>query len=644
MVQVPIRHITLYKHGVGFYERKASFNGEKVELTFRVQEMNDILKSLTVIDWGKGKVLGIDYATPQNLAERLEGCSIHLSDDRSLQDLIVSLRGRAVRLLLDQGETAEGTLVGIDRAPEDQPIITGLVSLLLKGTNTAKTVPLSRLTGLDLLDERGAGDLKFFLSSSLTQERYRQVSIRLTPGEHELSISYIAPAPTWRVSYRLVTETVEDRKKALLFGWGIFDNRLEEDLEAISLSLVAGMPISFVYDLYNPYTPDRPIVKEERRVVSGPVDFESSMSLAEEPTFLRAAPMPAALKSAHPTAGRAASKRMMDALEESTELDVAQTDMGELFQYIIQTPVTVGRGQSAMVPILTSTMEFQKDLLYNGRKISAHPVATLRLLNRTGLALERGPVTVLENGEYVGEAVLPFTPTGKEIVVPYAVELGIKISEDTSQREETRGLYIRAGYLVIENWEILTRTYRLSNTTSQKQVVLVEHPRHTSYDLANSPEPKEITSDQYRFEVTVPSQTEVTLVINERRLISRKEELRRQSLGNLSRYLQQGILDEQVFNKIAELLRLWEKLEDLEKELVILDKERDKVYRAQQQIQGNMGALSTTGKEGEMRNRYVTDLEDSEGKLRKFQEQETLIKQESQKIEDQIQAKLQALQ
>ncbi len=57
-------------------------------------------------------------------------------------------------------------------------------------------------------------------------------------------MSYIAPAPTWRVSYRLVTG--EQRRtrtaRALLLGWGIFDNRLEEDLEGISLSLVAGCP------------------------------------------------------------------------------------------------------------------------------------------------------------------------------------------------------------------------------------------------------------------------------------------------------------------------------------------------------------------------------------------------------------------
>ena len=117
MQRLPITHVTLYKHGVGFFERRGEVDGEKITLSFRLEEMNDLLKSLTVIDEGGGQVLGIDYATPQSREERLAGSSIRLDDDRSLQDLLVGLRGRRVRLLLDQGEALEGTLVGMDEVP-----------------------------------------------------------------------------------------------------------------------------------------------------------------------------------------------------------------------------------------------------------------------------------------------------------------------------------------------------------------------------------------------------------------------------------------------------------------------------------------------------------------------------------------------
>ena len=68
MANLPITHMTLYKHGVGYFERKDKVEGEQVEFSFRSDEMNDILKSLTIIDSGEGRVLGLDYATPRERA------------------------------------------------------------------------------------------------------------------------------------------------------------------------------------------------------------------------------------------------------------------------------------------------------------------------------------------------------------------------------------------------------------------------------------------------------------------------------------------------------------------------------------------------------------------------------------------------
>jgi hypothetical protein len=101
MAHLPITHITLYKHGVGFFERRAAVSGEEITLSFRADEMNDILKSLTVVDRGGGQILGVDYVTPQSLEERLADCSIRLGDRSSLYDLLAGLRGRQVRLRLD---------------------------------------------------------------------------------------------------------------------------------------------------------------------------------------------------------------------------------------------------------------------------------------------------------------------------------------------------------------------------------------------------------------------------------------------------------------------------------------------------------------------------------------------------------------
>jgi len=648
MAHLPIRRMTLYKHGVGFFERRADVAADQVELSFRVEEMNDILKSLTAVDWGDGQVLGIDYATPQTREERLAGCTVRLSDKRSLQDLVTSLRGRRVTLHLDQDESRVGTLVGLDQAPDRQPMASALVSLLLDEPDDVRAFELGRVQGLEVLDDRGAADLRFFLETSLSQEDYRSVTVRLSPGDHDLSVSYIAPAPTWRVSYRLVAEpdaadTAGAAGRALVQGWGIFDNRLEEDLDGIALSLVAGMPISFIYDLYTPFTPERPVIEEEGRVAAGPVMFEAPVAGAE-PEAAPQAKMVRSMAMAAPASARRRTPRMdIDAMEHAAAVDTKGTDLGELFQYNINTPVTVGRGHSAMVPILQSTLPYRKHLIYNGRKMPTHPVATIRLDNETGLTLEKGPVTVLESGEYVGEALLPFTVIGSEIVVPYAVELGVKIQEKSGTQREVRGISFKDAYLQFEEWDIRWREYQIDNATADTAAVLVEHARTSRYELFETEEPTERTSDQLRFAVSAGPRGETVLRVRERRLRRRQEEIRKQSFAGLRAYLDDGLLTPRQLSKLSKLLEMWESVAEQEKHIADLGAERAKVYRAQEQIQGNMGALGRAGKEGALRARYVQQLEATEGRLRTLDRQDVEAKAEIERLQGEIASLLKQL-
>ena len=642
MTTIPITHVTLYKHGVGYFERRARLSGEEVSLTFRVEEMNDVLKSLTAIDWGDGQVLGVEYPSPQSRDELLAGCSIRLSDSRSLQDLLASLRGRRVRLLLDQQETMSGALLGLDSAPDEEPLATALVSLLKQGSDLVQAAPLGRVQGVELLDETASGDLRFFLASSLTQEAHRRVTVRLSPGEHDLLLSYVAPAPSWRVSYRLVLEEAKDGneedRRVLLLGWGIFDNRLEEDLQAISLALVAGMPISFVYDLITPVTPDRPEVKEESRVAAGPVGFGAAVPPPAMARMAQMAEMPAAFEGAAMLAAAAPAPRAInaDALERAVTPAASGAGLGELFEYAIATPVTVGRGQSAMAPIVSARLDGRKDLLYNGSKLAGHPVATLRMHNSTGLTLERGPATVLDSGRYAGEAVLPFTVAEGEITAPYAVELAVKVQEESLSSREIQGLRVSGYYLLIEEWDVRTRRYQLNNSSAAALTVLVEHPRSSQYELVDAPAVREQTAEHLRFAVQAPARGEAALLVRERRLVSRREEIRRQSAQGLSDYLKAGLLDARTHNRLAELLSLWEQIAAHERRLAEIEQERQKVYKAQEQVRGNMGALGAAGKEGELRAAYVDKLHASEQQLEALAGDETRLKAEIARLQAEV--------
>ena len=437
MAHLPITHMTLYKHGVGYFERKARIEGNKVEFSFRAGEMNDILKSLTVIDTGDGQVLGVDYATPRERDELVSGCSVRLQEGRSLRDLLSNLTGSRISAQLSQDEQVIGILVGADTPAVDQSVLETLVSILQDDTRKVRVLKLGGIQNVEIIDERREKDLRFFLDTAKSPDYHRNVTIRLTPGDHDLIMSYVAPAPTWRVSYRIVLESGSNGSEthALLQGWGIFDNLLEEDLQDVSLSLVAGMPISFVYDLSTPFTPERPVVKEEARVATAPVEFDEAVVAAaggESITDISTLELDLELGEAGSAAEMEAPSR--EYLKKSVKSSVKSKSLGELFEYNVQAPVTVSRGHSAMVPVISSDLECKKDLIYNSEKMAEHPVATLRLNNSTGLTIERGPVTVLDNGKYIGEAVVPFTKEEGELVVPYAFELGVKVQEDNGRR------------------------------------------------------------------------------------------------------------------------------------------------------------------------------------------------------------------
>jgi hypothetical protein len=293
-----------------------------------------------------------------------------------------------------------------------------------------------------------------------------------------------------------------------------------------------------------------------------------------------------------------------------------------------------------MVPILSTRLACHKDLLYNGSKMPAHPVATLRLDNDTGLTLERGPVTVVEDGEYVGEALIAFTPAGGEINVPYAVELGVEVRERDDSRRELRGVRLEGAYLHVEEWHVVSRTYRLHNKTEEPVTILVEYPLPAGYDLFDTPPPTEEAGDHRRFRVEVAARATEALDIQARKLMWHQEEINRQSYEGLRKYLRRGLMDRDAYEKAAALLRLWEQIADAERRLKETDGERRQVYHAQEQIQGNMAALGTDGKEGALRARYVEELEAAQDRLQTLAEEEVGVKDEIERLKAEVKDKL----
>lgn len=643
MADHPIVRMTLYKHGIGFFERRADAPGESISLDFAREAMNDVLKSLTVVAEG-GQVLGVDYQTPEDKAALLERAAIHLSDDASLRDLVRDMRGRRVGVTTSSGSYA-GIAVGIDLPGEREPMDAAILSVFMPERREVIPVRLADIRSITLHDERAGADLGYVLDTSLTEEDRRAVTVRLSRGARRASISYIAPSPVWRVSYRLVVdESGEGQYTAgLLQGWALFDNTLNEDLDNVQLTFVAGMPVSFVYDLYTPFTPERPVVHEEARGVAAPVEFEAAM----DDSAPRMASMRAmAAGFGEPAQGKAMARPMRATaadLAASTAVAATAQAQGEFFSYAVANPMSVRRGRSAMAPILQASVDLAKERLYNGRKHPRHPVIALRFRNTTGLTLERGPLTVIEAGEYAGEAMSPFTASDGEIYLAYAVDLDLSVTEEHASERKLEGIRIDQGLLLIQEWDIQAVTYRLENRNRHDAEVTIEHLVSPGYEPFDTPPHAARTNDLYRYAVRVRGGATATFVARQRRLVSRREEIRKQNLAQLAAWLRGRVLDKPTHDRLRAILKLYDEIAAGEESLRTNAATRQKLLDQQKVIQGNLASLRDTGEEGQLRTRYARTLAEQEDRLAELDRSDAAQHGKIEGLAKQIEAAIAAL-
>ena len=205
------------------------------------------------------------------------------------------------------------------------------------------------------------------------------------------------------------------------------------------------------------------------------------------------------------------------------------------------------------------------------------------------------------------------------------------------------GLVIKGAYLHVEEWHIRWTEYRLNNSGCDPATVLIEHPRRVKFDLFDTPDPTEKTDEHFRFEVQVSGRDEAVLRIQERALQSRREELQNQSYQSLQKYLREGLIDRGQHDHVVALLQLWTRIDEKEKEIASLDEARKKIYESQQQIRGNMGALGTKGQEGSLRSRYVKELEATEERLKELAQREAALKEDVERIRQEIEKRLAAV-
>jgi len=637
---LPIRQVTLFTSGVAYIERGGAVTGDAtVPLTFRTAQINDILKSLTLLD-SNGQVQPVVYGARDPIGRTLQAFAVDVTQPQSRAELLNRLRGAAVSVTTARG-TLSGQIVGVETKSVTSPTGTTTVDTLnLLSADGLQSVRLDDVSAIRLRDARLDRELREALTTlaSGADDQRRSVTLRFAgTGRRAVRVGYIAESPLWRISYRLLLGP-----KPYLQGWAMVENTTDEDWNGIHLGLVSGRPISFIQDLYQPLYLPRPVVQPD--VVASPTpqthgeDMQAGNLSANEPTTAAApavagparapwsgaggSPAGGAMADEQRRAkvagtvnliGPASGSSSADAAARSVTAQAQGASAGELFAYNVTTPVTLPRQQAAMIPVIAQGVTADKVSLYDADTDPRYPLNAVRLKNTTGLHLKGGPVTLFDGDTYAGDALVEDVPPGDTRLISYAVDQSIVGERQDTTEDETRTtLSVHEGVLSVTVRERSETNYHFKSKSAEAKTVLVEHPFDAQSALVAPAKAAERTPALYRFAVLVPAGKTAALQVITEKPIASTVALFDGDLGQLAVYAGQSDIPAATRTALARIVNERRHLQNLSGQAAAADARVAGIGREQDRIRKNMTALDHASP---LYKRYVAELDAQETQI-----------------------------
>ena len=655
---IPISRVVMFSSGVGYFERAGSVEGtQPVSLSFKTDQINDLLKSLVLQDFDGGKIAPVVYAPQDPLVRTLKSFSVDLSQDKSLADMMRALRGAKVAIVADQVLT--GTVVGVEK--QQQSAKEGAVEFEVVNLLTEKglqQVPIWHIKSLKLLDAKLSGDLAKALGvlADSHDSGKRPLTITFTgTGKRHVRIGYLLETPVWKTSYRLVN----DPKGALLQAWAIVENTTDDDWQGVKLSLVSGRPISFIQDLYQPLYVTRPTVAPSVIGSPPPQTYEGDMAS-------NLAPVPAPAPAAMPASPAAEAPGAMGGMgggggvalyarraekapaREDEGVDAqamhgsgvnamaAGEKVGELFQYAIDQPVTVARQRSAMIPIINGDIKAEKVSVYNAGVNAKFPLNGMKLKNTTALHLMGGPITVFDGGAYAGDALINDVAPGDERLLTYAVDIGVEVSPKAGDgTQELTSMKVSRGVLIRTHKQRTEMTYTAKNVTGEKRTLLIEHPLRDGWGLVAPAKADETTRGVYRFKVEIAPKSTAKLVVVEEHPETETVALTESGLDDIALYVQAPKISDALKAALQKIIDMKTKLADLAQQRGVKEARIKEINDEQDRLRKNMAQLD---RQSDLYKKYVEKLTAQETEFEKLQGEIKALKASEKGQQDELSA------
>jgi len=309
-------------------------------------------------------------------------------------------------------------------------------------------------------------------------------------------------------------------------------------------------------------------------------------------------------------------------------------DVGELFRYRIANPVTVGRQQSAMLPIVNEKVDGKKVSIYNPAVQPKHPLHGLKLVNSTDLHLMQGPITVYDDGAYAGDAQIMDLAPKAERLISYALDLDVEVNPSGGQKPQVMSsIKIVNGVLTATTKYSRYQDYKVKSSARKDRTLLIEQPIDPQWKLVAPKEPAEKSRSMYRFAVEVPAGKTAELKIEEERIEQPQWVIIHQHDQFLLGFASNKNIDPKVKAALEEVVNRRRAIAQLDAKVQDLQRQINEVSNEQARIRANMGQLDRTS---DLYRRYVKKFSEQEDTVEKLRAQSEDLRTQRAKLQEEM--------
>jgi hypothetical protein len=691
---LPIRRVILYSNGVAYIERRGTVTGHaEIDLSFKQSQVDDVLKSMVVLDLGEGRIGAVSYNSSAPPSARMADIpfSIASESENNLQGglagVLSQLQGARV-VVATASRTVTGSILTVEerkaQIDANKPPVTTHALVIASENGELASFDLEEVRSIKLIDEGTRRDVSEFASATASARRRDAKTITVTSdgrGAREMVVSYTIAAPIWKTTYRVV---LDNEGKPFFQGWAIVDNVSDEDWENVSLSLVSGTPISFIQPIQKPFYRYRPVVPMPGDLRLEPQVYDPSegtgtgvgvgtgggigaarQSVTVTSEQFSNSPTQRSVQGLYSINGRNANANQMslDGINSSdtpattslsdaiisqkvgVEAAATGSEVGDLFEYRIDQPVTVRRDRSALIPILQTKMQGERVSIFNEGARADRPLGGMLLENTSPLTLEDGSMTVIDGDAYAGEALMERLKPGEKRLISFALDLGTLVTVRTKEeRAPTFLVRVVNGVFQAHYYQTTEKLYKVTNQTDKPRTVFIEHPIRQDWELTDATrKPDGKSARYYRFRIPLEPHASVELPVTERRALMDTYALMNFTRSDLQLFITRNNIDAQTRATLEKFIDLKARIADVDARIAANNKEAEEISQDQERLRENIKALTATAEAKQLIARYVSKADEQETRLEQLTKDRRALSEERARVQAEFDTALRGL-